>query len=91
MGIRRASLSRMWIHAVLSRGLQFHLISTISYVPLRLGLATYCTLAGYFGGFKGRGRMCEIRHAKRVSTELGMGIDAQRCGLRQTLVGEALN
>ena len=42
-------------------------------VPLPLGLATYCTLANSFGGLKGRGRRCEIRHARRVSIEYGRG------------------
>jgi hypothetical protein len=49
-------------------------------VPLRLGLATYCTLAGFFGCLRG---MCEKRHAERVSTEryvLSFGIEFTRLG-----------
>jgi hypothetical protein len=38
-------------------------------VPLLLGLVTYCTLAIYSSGLKGRGRRRKIRHTGKVSNE----------------------
>ena len=47
-------------------------------VPLQLGPATYCTLADSFGGLKGRGRRCKMRHVGRIS--IGMDEDGRGCG-----------
>ena len=44
-------------------------------VPPGLGLATYCTWSNCFGGWKGRGDGCEIRHDGRVIRILGMDED----------------
>ena len=53
------------------------------------GLATYCTWSDCFGGWKGRGRECEIRHVRRViSIEYGED-DAVVMQLK-TIVGQPL-
>ena len=44
-------------------------------VPLLLGLAMCCTLADYFGRFKGKGKRWEIGHAGRERIEYCMDED----------------